>query len=60
MSIGAKYMVIGGPVPVLALACSPGTQTIAVGTELQNHAASIVLWYGELALEEQYISHLVS
>lgn len=26
------------------MACNPGTQTIAVGTELQNHTASIFLW----------------
>lgn len=26
------------------MACSPSTQTIAVGTELQNHTASIFLW----------------
>ncbi|PNY23782.1 WD repeat-containing protein [Tolypocladium capitatum] len=30
--------------PVLSVACSPSTQTIAVGTELHNHAASIHLW----------------
>ena len=27
------------------MACSGSTQTIAVGTELQNHTASIHLWY---------------
>ncbi|KAF4980703.1 hypothetical protein FZEAL_3371 [Fusarium zealandicum] len=30
--------------PILSMACSLDTQTIAVGTELQNHAASIHLW----------------
>ncbi|PHH69567.1 hypothetical protein CDD80_6649 [Ophiocordyceps camponoti-rufipedis] len=30
--------------PILALACSEGTQTIAVGTELHAHTASILLW----------------
>ncbi|KAK5992476.1 putative WD repeat-containing protein [Cladobotryum mycophilum] len=29
---------------ILSMACSPGTQTIAVGTELENHTASICLW----------------
>ncbi|KAH7221631.1 WD40-repeat-containing domain protein [Fusarium oxysporum] len=30
--------------PILSMACSLDTQTIAVGTELQNHTASIHLW----------------
>ncbi|KAL2211206.1 WD40 repeat-like protein [Sarocladium strictum] len=30
--------------PILSMACSASTQTIAVGTELQNHTASILLW----------------
>ncbi|KAF4985556.1 hypothetical protein FDECE_16475 [Fusarium decemcellulare] len=30
--------------PILSMACSPDTKTIAVGTELQNHTASIHLW----------------
>ncbi|KAH8173752.1 guanine nucleotide-binding protein beta subunit-like protein [Sarocladium implicatum] len=30
--------------PILSMACSGSTQTIAVGTELQNHTASIHLW----------------
>ncbi|CAH0014990.1 unnamed protein product [Clonostachys rhizophaga] len=30
--------------PLASLACSPETQTIAVGTELHNHEASILLW----------------
>ncbi|KAF5645417.1 mitochondrial carrier family [Fusarium sp. NRRL 25303] len=30
--------------PILSMACSFDTQTIAVGTELQNHTASIHLW----------------
>ena len=32
------------------MACNPQTQTIAVGTELHNHQASILLWYGRYAL----------
>lgn len=31
--------------PILSMACSADTKTIAVGTELQNHTASIFLWY---------------
>lgn len=31
--------------PILSMAASLETQTIAVGTELQNHSASIHLWY---------------
>lgn len=31
--------------PIFSMACSLDTQTIAVGTELQNHTASIHLWY---------------
>ncbi|KAH6991112.1 WD40-repeat-containing domain protein [Ilyonectria sp. MPI-CAGE-AT-0026] len=30
--------------PILSMACSADTKTIAVGTELQNHTASIFLW----------------
>uniref|UniRef100_A0A8H7NML2 WD40 repeat-like protein n=1 Tax=Bionectria ochroleuca TaxID=29856 RepID=A0A8H7NML2_BIOOC len=30
--------------PLASMACSPETQTIAVGTELHNHEASILLW----------------
>ncbi|KAI6748131.1 hypothetical protein HG531_008673 [Fusarium graminearum] len=30
--------------PIFSMACSLDTQTIAVGTELQNHTASIHLW----------------
>lgn len=30
--------------PILSMACSNETKTIAVGTELQNHTASILLW----------------
>ncbi|KAF7559307.1 hypothetical protein G7046_g4842 [Stylonectria norvegica] len=30
--------------PILSLACDAATKTIAVGTELQNHTASISLW----------------
>ncbi|GAB0136859.1 hypothetical protein EsDP_00005147 [Epichloe bromicola] len=30
--------------PILSMACSPSTHLIAVGTELQNHSASIHLW----------------
>ncbi|KAG5970618.1 hypothetical protein E4U55_001541 [Claviceps digitariae] len=30
--------------PILSLACSPSTKTIALGTELQNHSASLHLW----------------
>ncbi|KAK1247281.1 hypothetical protein MKX07_002190 [Trichoderma sp. CBMAI-0711] len=33
-----------GQASILSMACSPSTQTIAVGTELENHAASIHLW----------------
>lgn len=31
--------------PIMSMACNAGTQTIAVGTELQSHTASIFLWY---------------
>jgi WD40 repeat protein len=30
--------------PILSLACDAATQTIAVGTELQNHTASVHIW----------------
>lgn len=30
--------------PILSMACSADTKTIAVGTELQNHSASLFLW----------------
>ncbi|KJZ71595.1 hypothetical protein HIM_08989 [Hirsutella minnesotensis 3608] len=30
--------------PILSMACSASTQTVAIGTELQNHTASIFLW----------------
>ncbi|KAK2597346.1 hypothetical protein QQS21_006043 [Conoideocrella luteorostrata] len=30
--------------PILSMSCNAATQTIAVGTELQNHTASIYLW----------------
>ncbi|VUC35828.1 unnamed protein product [Clonostachys rosea] len=30
--------------PLASMACNPETQTIAVGTELHNHEASILLW----------------
>ncbi|OAQ97554.1 hypothetical protein LLEC1_05945, partial [Akanthomyces lecanii] len=30
--------------PILSLACSQETNTIAVGTELKDHMASIYLW----------------
>lgn len=33
---------------LLSLACSSETNSIAVGTELANHQASIILWYGLL------------
>ncbi|KAK4084219.1 uncharacterized protein Triagg1_699 [Trichoderma aggressivum f. europaeum] len=33
-----------GQASILSMACSAGTQTIAVGTELENHAATIHLW----------------
>ncbi|KFG82962.1 hypothetical protein MANI_022579 [Metarhizium anisopliae] len=32
------------PSPILSVACSPSTQTIAVGTELRDHTASIFAW----------------
>ncbi|KKO98580.1 hypothetical protein THAR02_09318 [Trichoderma harzianum] len=33
-----------GQASILSMACSASTQTIAVGTELENHAATIHLW----------------
>jgi len=30
--------------PILSMTCNPQTKTIAAGTELQNHQASILLW----------------
>lgn len=30
---------------LLSLACCPQTNTLAVGTELANHQASIIIWY---------------
>ncbi|KAH7313533.1 WD40-repeat-containing domain protein [Stachybotrys elegans] len=30
--------------PILSLACNSATNTIAVGTELQDHTASVLLW----------------
>lgn len=35
---------VASQAPILSMACSLDTQTIAVGTELQNHTASIHLW----------------
>ncbi|KAK4673119.1 hypothetical protein QC763_109000 [Podospora pseudopauciseta] len=32
------------PIPILSLACSNPTHTLAAGTELANHQASILLW----------------
>ncbi|KAL2129143.1 hypothetical protein VTI74DRAFT_8178 [Chaetomium olivicolor] len=41
----AKAMQIGGNLPsLLSLACSNDTNTIAAGTELANHQASIIIW----------------
>ena len=37
------------------MACSASTQTIAVGTELQNHTASISLWYAPLSLLSYFL-----
>ncbi|TWU76208.1 hypothetical protein ED733_003817 [Metarhizium rileyi] len=39
-----KTQIEGAPSAVLSMACSPSTHTVAVGTELQNHTASILLW----------------
>ncbi|KAH6853900.1 WD40-repeat-containing domain protein [Chaetomium sp. MPI-CAGE-AT-0009] len=42
---GARAMQIGGNLPgLLSLACSETTNTVAAGTELANHQASIVIW----------------
>lgn len=35
---------VAGQASILSMACSASTQTIAVGTELENHAATIHLW----------------
>lgn len=35
---------IAAEASILSMACSANTQTIAVGTELENHVASIHLW----------------
>ncbi|KAH6650600.1 WD40-repeat-containing domain protein [Chaetomium tenue] len=41
----ARAMQIGGDLPsLLSLACSNETNTIAAGTELANHQASIIIW----------------
>ncbi|GAO13700.1 uncharacterized protein UV8b_01667 [Ustilaginoidea virens] len=34
----------GAPSPILAMACDPSTRTVALGTELRNHTASLLLW----------------
>ncbi|AEO70499.1 uncharacterized protein THITE_2122026 [Thermothielavioides terrestris NRRL 8126] len=41
----ARAMQLGGNQPsLLSLACSNETNTVAVGTELANHQASIIIW----------------
>ncbi|UKZ48769.1 hypothetical protein TrVGV298_002999 [Trichoderma virens] len=40
----AATSVAAGQASILSMACSANTQTIAVGTELENHAATIHLW----------------
>jgi WD repeat-containing protein 89 len=42
------------------MACNPQTKTIAVGTELHNHEASILLWYVALSLALVYVCILSS
>jgi hypothetical protein len=42
--IVADLVIVASQAPILSMACSLDTQTIAVGTELQNHTASIHLW----------------
>lgn len=42
----AQALQIQGDFPsLLSLACSNETNTLAAGTELANHQASVVLWY---------------
>ena len=36
--------ILAAQAPITALACDAGSHAIAVGTELQDHNASIVLW----------------
>jgi WD40 repeat protein len=36
--------IVASEAPILSMACNLDTKTIAVGTELQNHTASIHLW----------------
>ncbi|KAK4150758.1 hypothetical protein C8A00DRAFT_36657, partial [Chaetomidium leptoderma] len=41
----ARALQIGGDLPgLLSLACSNETNTVAAGTELANHQASIIIW----------------
>lgn len=44
MNLLADNIFIAAEASILSLACSANTQTIAVGTELENHVASIHLW----------------
>jgi hypothetical protein len=37
--------------PIQSMACNKETNTIAVGTELQDHMASIHLWYAALIFQ---------
>lgn len=38
-------MAVAVDAPIISLACDASSQTIALGTELHEHNASIVLWY---------------
>lgn len=44
LNLLADSIFIAAEASILSMACSANTQTIAVGTELENHVASIHLW----------------
>lgn len=55
----AKGNVAATEAPIVSLACEPNSHAMAVGTELHNHAASILLWYVPLQLLWQLLAFLL-
>lgn len=45
MKLYGSLQVIAVDAPIISLACDASSQSIAVGTELHEHSASIVIWY---------------
>lgn len=45
MKWDGSLQVVAVDAPIISLACDASTQSIAVGTELHEHSASIVIWY---------------